>query len=45
MVLTEVIQMVDLHARKLTLTHPVSKEIITFSAEVPKNIIWQSITT
>ena len=36
---------IHLHARKLILTHPVSKEIITFNAEVPKNIIWQSITT
>ena len=36
---------IHLHARKLVLTHPVSKEIITFNAEVPKNIIWQSITT
>ena len=34
---------IHLHARKLVLTHPVTKEIITFIADLPNNSIWQSI--
>ena len=34
---------IHLHARKLILTHPVSKEIITFIAPTPKDNIWNSI--
>ena len=34
---------IHLHARKLVLTHPVSKEIITFIAPTPKDNIWNSI--
>ena len=34
---------IHLHARKLTLTHPVSKEIITFKAPTPKDSIWNTL--
>ena len=34
---------IHLHARKLVLTHPVSKEIITFIAQTPKNSIWNTL--
>ena len=34
---------IHLHARKLVLTHPVSKKIITFNAITPKDNIWNSI--
>ena len=34
---------IHLHARKLVLTHPVTKEIITFIADLPNNSIWQSV--
>lgn len=32
-----------LHAKKLTITHPVTKEQITFDAVIPNNTIWNSI--
>ncbi len=34
---------IHLHAKKLTITHPVSKEIITFIAKPPKDVIWDLI--
>ena len=34
---------IHLHARKLVLTHPVSKEMITFNATTPKDNIWNTI--
>ena len=34
---------IHLHARKLVLTHPVSKEIFTFIANPPKDVIWDLI--
>ena len=34
---------IHLHARKLVITHPVSKEILTFIAIPPKEIIWNSL--
>lgn len=34
---------IHLHARKLILKHPVTKEIITFIAPTPDDIIWNSI--
>lgn len=34
---------IHLHARKLVLTHPVTKETLTFIANVPKDVIWQAI--
>lgn len=34
---------IHLHARKLVITHPVSKEIFTFIANPPKDVIWNSI--
>jgi 23S rRNA pseudouridine1911/1915/1917 synthase len=43
--LTEVIPMEEfiLHAKKLVLTHPVSKEIIIFNASTPNDNIWNSL--
>ena len=34
---------IHLHAKKLVLKHPVSKEIITFNAPTPKDTIWNSL--
>ena len=34
---------IHLHARKLVLKHPVSKETITFKADLPKDVIWDLI--
>ena len=34
---------IHLHARKLVLTHPVSKENLTLIAATPKDIIWNAI--
>jgi len=34
---------IHLHARKLTFTHPVSKEKITIIAPVPDEVIWKAI--
>lgn len=34
---------IHLHARKLVLTHPVSKEIHTFTAKPPKDAIWDTL--
>jgi len=34
---------IHLHARKLVLIHPVTKEALTFIANVPKDAIWQAI--
>lgn len=34
---------IHLHARKLVLTHPVTKEILTFEAAVPNEIVWKAI--
>ena len=34
---------IDLHARQLTLEHPVKKECMTFTASVPKTSLWLSV--
>jgi 23S rRNA pseudouridine1911/1915/1917 synthase len=34
---------IHLHARKLVLTHPVTKEIVTFEAPVPNDVVWKAI--
>lgn len=34
---------IHLHARKLSFTHPVSKEVITIIAPAPDNVIWKSV--
>lgn len=34
---------IHLHARKLTLQHPVTKENLTFVASVPNDVIWKAI--
>ena len=34
---------IHLHARKLEIIHPVTKEIITFSAPTPKDSIWNTL--
>jgi 23S rRNA pseudouridine1911/1915/1917 synthase len=34
---------IHLHARKLVLTHPVSKEIHTFIAKPPKDAVWDAL--
>ena len=34
---------IHLHARKLVLTHPVTKETVTFEAPVPKDVVWKAI--
>ena len=34
---------IHLHARKLVLQHPVTKEILTFIANTPNEVIWNSI--
>jgi len=34
---------IHLHARKLVLTHPVSKEIHTFIAKAPKDSVWDAL--
>lgn len=34
---------IHLHARKLVLIHPVSKETLTLTAPVPDDVIWKSI--
>lgn len=34
---------IHLHARKLTFTHPVSKEVIEITAPVPDDVIWKAI--
>jgi 23S rRNA pseudouridine1911/1915/1917 synthase len=34
---------IHLHARKLMLTHPVSKEILTFIAKPPKDSVWDAL--
>ena len=33
---------IHLHARKLTITHPVQKEIITFEAPTPEDVLWNN---
>ena len=33
---------IHLHARKLTLEHPVKKEMISFMAPPPKDAIWEA---
>lgn len=33
---------IHLHAQKLTITHPVQKEDITFKAPLPKDVIWNA---
>ncbi|AWM15216.1 RNA pseudouridine synthase [Flavobacterium sediminis] len=35
---------IHLHARKLNLQHPVTKEIITFTAPTPDDVIWNTIS-
>ena len=34
---------IHLHARKLVLTHPVSKESLSFSAPTPNDVIWNTL--
>lgn len=34
---------IHLHARKLTLTHPVKKEKMTFVAPTPEDILWNLV--
>ena len=34
---------IHLHARKLSFTHPVSKEVITIIAPAPDDVIWKSV--
>jgi 23S rRNA pseudouridine1911/1915/1917 synthase len=34
---------IHLHARKLVLIHPVTKEILTFVAPVPNDVIWKAL--
>ncbi|WP_339834026.1 RluA family pseudouridine synthase [uncultured Flavobacterium sp.] len=34
---------IHLHARKLVLTHPVTKETLTFEAPVPNDVVWKAI--
>ena len=34
---------IHLHARRLNLTHPVTKEVFTFTAKTPHDIIWNEI--
>ncbi|WP_339887050.1 RluA family pseudouridine synthase [uncultured Flavobacterium sp.] len=34
---------IHLHARKLVLTHPVTKETVTFEAPVPNDVVWKAI--
>lgn len=34
---------IHLHARKLVLSHPVTKEILTFEAPVPNDVIWKAV--
>ncbi|WP_338410371.1 RluA family pseudouridine synthase [uncultured Flavobacterium sp.] len=34
---------IHLHARKLILTHPVTKKVLSFEAQVPKDVIWNAI--
>ena len=34
---------IHLHARKLVLIHPVTKETLTFEAPVPNDIIWKAV--
>jgi 23S rRNA pseudouridine1911/1915/1917 synthase len=34
---------IHLHARKLILTHPVTKEILEITAPVPNDVIWKSL--
>lgn len=36
---------IHLHAKKLTITHPVKKENITFEAPPPKDVIWNNCLT
>jgi len=33
---------IHLHAKRLTITHPVKKESITFEADPPKDVIWNN---
>lgn len=35
---------IHLHARKITFTHPVSKETISITSELPNDVIWQACT-
>ncbi len=35
---------IHLHARKIEFTHPVKKEIISFIAPVPQDIVWEVLT-
>lgn len=34
---------IHLHARKLVLNHPVTKETLTFEAPVPNDVIWKAV--
>ncbi|MDQ5929198.1 MAG: rRNA synthase [Bacteroidota bacterium] len=35
---------IHLHARKLSFTHPVSKETIVIEAPTPNEVIWNAVT-
>ncbi|MGY6649010.1 RluA family pseudouridine synthase [Wenyingzhuangia sp. IMCC45574] len=34
---------IHLHSRKIEFTHPVKKELVTFTAPVPNDVIWKNI--
>lgn len=34
---------IHLHARKLILSHPVTKEVLTFEAVIPNDVIWKAV--
>ena len=35
---------IHLHARKIEFIHPVSKEIVSFSAPVPDDVVWKALS-
>ena len=35
---------IHLHARKIEFTHPVKKEIVSFIAPVPKDVVWEALS-
>ena len=34
---------IHLHARKLTLIHPVTKELLVFEASPPNDVLWNGV--
>ena len=36
---------IHLHARKIEFIHPVSKEIVSFSAPVPDDVVWKALSS